>query len=103
MVKKNEQIVDRGGFLPMVLTVVGFFLFLGVVVFYWFDRSPPTVARGGATPEERVQILRETRLREDAALNQYGWVDREQGVVRIPIDRAMDLVLQEMNQGRSQN
>ena len=26
--------------------------------------------------------------------NSYGWVDRKAGVVRIPIDRAMDLVLQ---------
>jgi hypothetical protein len=103
MVKQNEQTVERGGLLPIVVTVVGFFLFLGVVAFYWFDRSPPTVARGGVTPEERVQILREIRLRDNSALNQYGWVDREQGVVRIPIDRAMDLVLQEMNEGRSQN
>jgi hypothetical protein len=103
MGKQNEQTVERGGFLPMVITVGGFFLFLGVVVFYWFDRSPPTVARGGNTPEERVQLLRETRVREDAELKQYGWVDREAGIVRLPIDRAMDLVLEEINQGQSQN
>lgn len=27
-------------------------------------------------------------------LETYGWVDKERGVVRIPIDRAMDLVVQ---------
>ena len=35
-------------------------------------------------------------LREDAAkkLQSYGWVDQDGGVVRIPVDRAMDVMLQ---------
>lgn len=31
---------------------------------------------------------------EHQALDSYGWVDRKSGVVRIPISRAMDLLLQ---------
>jgi hypothetical protein len=27
-------------------------------------------------------------------LNSYGWIDRSNGIVRIPIDRAIDLILQ---------
>ena len=27
-------------------------------------------------------------------LNSYGWIDRQNGIVRLPIDRAMELVLQ---------
>jgi len=34
------------------------------------------------------------RVREEAELNSYGWVDRTAGVARIPINRAMDLLLQ---------
>jgi hypothetical protein len=34
------------------------------------------------------------RAREEAKLNTYGWVDRTAGVVRIPISRAMDLILE---------
>jgi hypothetical protein len=34
------------------------------------------------------------RAREDRELTTYGWVDRSNGIVRIPIDRAMQLVLQ---------
>ena len=29
---------------------------------------------------------------QNQELNQYGWVDRSQGIVRIPIARAMDLI-----------
>lgn len=33
-------------------------------------------------------------LREEQSLNSYGWVDQQAGVVRIPIDRAMQLIAQ---------
>ena len=38
--------------------------------------------------------LAAVRSRENAELASYGWVDRKAGVVRIPIDRAIDLLAQ---------
>ena len=32
------------------------------------------------------------RMAEDAALNSYGWVDKSSGSVRIPIERAMEIL-----------
>jgi cytochrome c oxidase cbb3-type subunit III len=48
-----------------------------------------------APPKPTIQArqLLEMRAAEDAALHSYGWVDRPAGVVRMPIDRAMELVL----------
>jgi hypothetical protein len=40
------------------------------------------------------EALLELRVEEDALLNGYHWVDREQNVVRIPIAEAMKLTLQ---------
>lgn len=37
--------------------------------------------------------LRQFQMRQDDELTNYGWIDRSAGVVRIPIDRAMDLLL----------
>jgi hypothetical protein len=31
---------------------------------------------------------------QEARLNSYGWVDKKAGVIRIPIERAMDLILE---------
>ncbi len=50
-------------------------------------------------PEPRIQAdpkldLWRLRAHEDAVLKSYGWSDRDAGVVRIPIDRAMDLLAQ---------
>lgn len=41
-----------------------------------------------------AQSLQELRAHEDQVLGSYGWVDQKNGVVRIPIDRAIDLLLQ---------
>jgi hypothetical protein len=38
--------------------------------------------------------LEEVRREEEAQLNSYGWVQREAGVVRIPIERAKELLLE---------
>src|SRR4051794_23652172 len=38
--------------------------------------------------------LDEFRAREESELNSYTWVNRTSGIVRIPIDRAMDLMVQ---------
>jgi hypothetical protein len=43
--------------------------------------------------DERTQ-LDKVRLKEEETLATYGWVDQKAGVVRIPIERAMDLIAQ---------
>jgi hypothetical protein len=43
--------------------------------------------------DERTQ-LDQIRLKEEKTLATYGWVDQKAGVVRIPIERAMDLIAQ---------
>jgi hypothetical protein len=44
-----------------------------------------------SVPGEEFQSLHAT---QEAELNSYGWVDRKNGVVHIPIDRAMELLAQ---------
>jgi hypothetical protein len=48
-------------------------------------------------PEPRLevvldQVLRELRADEDVLLHSYDWVDRQAGIVRLPIERAMTLL-----------
>jgi hypothetical protein len=59
--------------------------------------SPLASQRQSLPPEPRLQVTPEKDLRklhaeEDSVLNSYGWIIREAGVVRIPIDSAIDLV-----------
>lgn len=45
-------------------------------------------------PNTPAQDLREMRQREEQVLTGYGWTDREAGLARIPIARAMDLLIE---------
>ena len=44
---------------------------------------------------KKSQRLRELQAADRRELTNYGWIDRQQGQVRIPIDRAMDLLAEE--------
>ena len=66
----------------------------------WRPRPRPGHLEQARPPGPTLQVsppadLQAFRSREEAELHSYGWVDRTSGVVRIPIDRAMQLVLQE--------
>jgi hypothetical protein len=50
-------------------------------------------------PAPRLEVqpqaeLAQVRARENRLLQGYGWVDREAGIARIPIDRAMALLVE---------
>ena len=51
---------------------------------------------------ERTE-LNDERLREENTLSTYDWVDKNAGTVRIPIDRAMDILAQRGLPARSQS
>jgi hypothetical protein len=94
-----------GGGLLAVAVVVMLVIY---VLFGFFDgrerlSAPaeyPLAAQANRTPPEpRLQTnpredLREMRAREDETLTTYGWVDKNAGIVRIPIDAAMKLTLE---------
>jgi hypothetical protein len=42
---------------------------------------------------ERTE-LNDIRLREENTLSSYGWIDKDAGKLHIPIDRAMDLLIE---------
>jgi hypothetical protein len=68
-------------------------------------KASPLAGYGPQTPPEpRLQTdpagdLRQLRERERSQLTEYGWVDRERGVVRVPIERAMDLLAKQRGAG----
>ena len=62
--------------------------------------SPMIVASLARTPPEPrlepypLALRLKQRAEEDEILTTYGWVDKDREVARVPIDRAMDLLVQ---------
>ncbi|HEX9445099.1 MAG TPA: hypothetical protein VGA73_13320 [Candidatus Binatia bacterium] len=85
------------GLAVVVIVAAGATLLLELYVAERAPAPPPAQVRE-ATPEPLLQVngaeeLGRMRAEEDAALHSYGWVDRERGVVRIPIDAAMQALV----------
>jgi hypothetical protein len=93
------------------LLVLGALVYVVVWVFFGFlsernSRASAQLAyplaagqQDRVPPEPRLQTnpradLRELRESEDKRLDSYGWVDRNAGIVHIPIDDAIKLTLQ---------
>ena len=69
-------------------------------------KPPPMMVTGiQVPPEPRLQWrpndeLTRLRTEEETVLNGYAWVDKASGVVRIPIQRAIDLLAERGPSGR---
>lgn len=101
----------------VVALAVGIGAVVGVATLYQAARTgstislsqPPglaTPAVPAAPPEPRLEEepgaqLRQLRAAEDQILTGTAWVDRQAGVARIPIDRAIDLLAQHPPPARS--
>lgn len=97
---------------PIVLTgvalaiVAAIVLAISIGLFRFFVARPADVRANPMAseaprfpPSPRIEEhpageLQQLRQQEDRTLTTYGWVDRQAGIVRIPIDRAIDLQLQ---------
>ncbi len=55
------------------------------------ERTIPPLPRLQVAPQKEIHEYWEA---EQGLVNSYGWVDRQRGVVRIPVDRAMRILLQ---------
>ena len=70
-------------------------LFVGLATFLVAQRKNiPTVDE--QTAEVRLKNLAELNAENQKILTQYHWVDKNKGVVGIPINRAMDLVVAQL-------
>ncbi len=82
-----------------------FLVFVAIVGLAYLKTRTTTIAvdlttidpadRWKYTEKERTDRLVELRGKELTASTTYGWVDQSAGTVRLPIDRAMELIVAE--------
>lgn len=56
--------------------------------------GPPEIGIVDQTPIDTDRFGQRLRATQRRTLEHYAWIDREHGVARIPIERAMDIVVQ---------
>ena len=82
--------------LTILTTLVMLLVFAGLVWVVFLQRKAiPTGTE--QTREDRLKTLAQLNADNQKALTTYHWVDKAKGVVGIPIDRAMELVLKDLS------
>lgn len=87
----------------VLFAVLGFFIFVslslvGLHIYYSWDVQRPVAVPPRPFAEPQLQVdsaadLVRLQAEQRKRLMGYAWVDRSRGFVRIPIDRAMDLII----------
>ena len=85
------------GGVPVIRVALGAVLLLAVVWFLYVKHRPAGLGDGVRTVEQREANLRKLRQHEAAAAGSYAWLDKDKGVVRLPLDRAVELTIQDLN------
>jgi len=92
----NFSFPHRTPVFTTVVVLVCFALFGWLAMkFYTPNAYKVDQVAGVKTPEDRKALLLEHRAKEQAESTTYGWVDQKAGVVRLPIDRAIELTAKE--------
>lgn len=79
----------------LVAAIGGFAIFALILVVAYLPNKAAPAGDGVKTPEQRKSVLVELRGKEHTAATSYGWVDKDKGVVRLPLERAIELTIQE--------
>jgi hypothetical protein len=99
----NSRPESKTGLAVYFLALIGAFLVVGGLAWILYSRTRPDTLNQ-ARIEERMKNLRDITATSTEALTTFGWHDQPKGVVRLPINTAMDLVVREWKdpaQGRS--
>src|SRR5205809_1878363 len=78
--------------------IVLLFALFGVIVLAVVGPAPRGSDYEETRAKKRVDNLKTLREEAAKALTTYGWIDKNKGVARIPIDRAMELTVAKLAQ-----
>jgi hypothetical protein len=76
--------------------IVLLFALFGVIVLAIIGPSPRRSDYEETRAKKRVENLKTLREEADKALTTYGWIDKNKGLARIPIERAMELTVADL-------
>lgn len=87
---------NNGSLLAIFTGLVMILLFFGSVVPLLVRERQNIPTADDQRREQRLKNLAELNAENEKILTQYRWVDKSKGIVGIPIDKAMNLVLVEL-------
>ncbi|HYE31181.1 MAG TPA: hypothetical protein VEH27_07130 [Methylomirabilota bacterium] len=82
-------------FIYALCIIASFFIFVFLTRAMFAGNPPKRINQGGR--EDRIRALQELKAANTTELNNFGVIDKNKGVYRLSVDRAMELVAQAKN------
>ncbi|CAN5404723.1 hypothetical protein BH09VER1_BH09VER1_09480 [soil metagenome] len=80
---------------PTVVAAIVLLLFFGLCARLLL-LAVPVADEDGGRREERLKAYADLQAENARKLGSYAWIDREKGIVQIPLDRAIAITLPEL-------
>jgi hypothetical protein len=93
-----RQVVHSRAPLSTWFGIVLLFALFGVIVLAVIGPAPRGSDYEETRAKKRAELLKTSREEAAKALTNYGWIDKNKGIARIPIERAMELTVAELAQ-----
>ena len=93
-----RQVVHSRAPLSTWFGIVLLFALFAVIVLAVIGPAPRGSDYEEKEAKKRAELLKTSREEATKALTTYGWIDKNKGVARIPIERAMELTVVELAQ-----
>lgn len=95
-IPSNTKYTWSGVWIIALIAAIG-----GLSVFLYFINAPEPV--NAEIINDRKAKLADVHSKQNELINNYAWVDQTKGVVRIPIERAMQLTVEELRNSKPLN
>jgi len=91
---QKQPVLEATRLTAYAIGILGTFLIVALLVLAmrYYTRPAPV---GANRVEERYKFLQDQRAADAKALTEYEWIDKDKGIVRLPVQRAVELTLQE--------
>jgi hypothetical protein len=106
VVRQEPDAIDRRRLRRAIAVgVMGFAIAIAVTVLFLRTAPPQAAAPPPAPAQADTSLVLATergvtlKRAQRASLERFGWVDRDAGIARIPIERAMDIVADPIRNG----
>lgn len=96
----SDNSSPKNSWVSIAAVIGGFAIFVLILIVAYVPKKAEPLPEGVKTPAQRYEILTEHRAKEAKAAGSYAWIDQGKGVVQLPIDRAVELTIQELNAGK---
>jgi hypothetical protein len=96
-----RQVVHSRAPLSTWLGIVLLFALFGVIVLAVIGPAPRESDYEETRAKKRMENLKTSREEAAKALSTYGWIDKNKGIARIPIECAMELTIAELAQQKA--